>query len=185
MKYYFIGLTATGNRTAGKAMSLLGYSWIHYPSSIDAIDRAQALTDTSVALWFRQEKLPKDGVYILTTRDLNSWLDDCKTWFESRPFSSLKPIDREIREYLFNGITFDRDRFISAYEQHYNDCHKIAEKMNVVIHEWNVTANPSWEFLFELTNRTSCEKFPFNPGIYHETWIDVVSAENKSFSQFI
>jgi hypothetical protein len=184
-RYYFVGLTATGNRTAGKAMSLLGYSWMHYPIAIPALWRSQVATDTPVAMWFRQGKLPKNSIYILTTRELEPWLDDCQAWFESKPLSALKPFDQQVRQELFQGLGFDRDRFAHAYQIHHSACHAMATKIGVTLHEWDVVANPTWDFLANLTGRTPTVPFPYNPGVYNKTWKAVNAAEKAVGSMFI
>ncbi len=184
-RYYFVGLTATGNRTAGKAMTLLGYSWIHCPQSIPCLWRSQVATDTSVGLWFRQGKLPKTGIYILTTRALEPWLDDCQAWFETKPLSVLSPIEIELRNALYQGLTFDRDRFTQAYAEHHAACHAMAKRMGITLHEWDVIANPDWRLLSELTGRVTPEPFPFTPGVYHKTWQEVEAAQIEKGSYFI
>jgi hypothetical protein len=184
-RYYFVGLTATGNRTAGKAMSLLGYSWSHCPLSIPSLWHSQVATDTPIALWFRQGKLPKTGIYVLTTRALDPWLDDCQAWFESKPMSVLSPIEKEVRAYLYEGITFDRDRFARAYDRHTTACREMATTLGITLHEWDVNAHPNWNLLSELTGRSSSEPFPFTPGVYHKTWQAVEEAQKAKGSYFI
>lgn len=178
-KYYFVGLTATGNRTAGKAMSLLGYSWRHYPMQLGDLWRYQVGTDTPVALWFRQGLLPQNSTFILTTRALDPWLEDCQVWFESRPLESLSEFEREMRQFLFGGVTFDRDRFATAYRQHTEECLKVAAKMGVQLHQWNVVAEPNWDFLHQLTGKQTDHPFPFTPGVYDKTWEAVRTSQLK------
>ncbi|KAM3112898.1 hypothetical protein [Phormidesmis sp. 146-33] len=184
-RFFFVGLAATGNRTAGKAMTLLGYSWKHYPRSYESLWQFHAVTDAPVAFWFRQKKLPKNGLYILTTRSLKPWLEDCQAWFESRPSDTLSPFEIEIREALYGGVTFDRQRFAEAYDRHTAACYQIAQEMGVTLYEWDLVANPTWDFLTQLTGRTSDQAFPFTPGVYNRTWQAVIEAEEKAKSSFI
>lgn len=178
-RYYFVGLTATGNRTAGKAMALLGYSWRHYPMQLGDLWRYRVGTDTPIALWFRQGLLSPNNTFVLTTRDLDSWLEDCQTWFESRPLDSLSKFERDMRQVLFGGVTFDRDRFTAAYSKHTEECIRMAAKMGVQLHQWDVVAEPNWHFLTQLTGRRTEQPFPFTPGVYDKTWQAVMSAHSK------
>lgn len=178
-KYYFVGLTATGNRTAGMAMALLGYSWKHYPMKIGDLWRYKVGTDTPVAFWFRKGLLPRDGIFILTTRDLEPWLDDCQFWFDSRPIETLSAFEREMRQFLFGSITFDRDRFAAAYVKHTEACIEMAQTMGVQLHQWNVVAEPDWRFLNQLTEKHTDQAFPFTPGVYSKTWQALRAAESK------
>lgn len=169
-KYFFVGLTATGNRTAGKAMEDLGYSWVHYPRSPIELRASEVATDTTVALWFRQLRLPSEGTYILTTRYLEPWLDACEVWYKSKPIEVLTELERRVRLLLFKGLDFDRDRFTQIYQEHTDSCREIASSMGVELHEWNVTANPDWQFLERLTGRSVDRSFPYQEGGGARTW---------------
>lgn len=152
-KYFFVGLTATGNYTAARAMQMLGYRAWHFPLHPSWVSYFDVMTDTPVAMWFRQELLPQDATYVLTVRALDSWLETCQTWFESRPLDTLDPVSQELRWFLYGGLTFDRKRFIAAYHTHVESCYRLASLHGLKLYEWNVMANPSWEFLCSLTGR--------------------------------
>lgn len=169
-QYCFVGLTATGNRTAGRAMASLGYSWSHYPQSIEDARQVQVVTDTSIAMWFRKGLLSRNAVYVLTIRELDSWLDDCETWYESRPISTLNFCEEEIRKYLFGGVEFDRNRFADFYYIHCEACSDVADQMGVKLHCWDVVGNPGWGFLENLTGRSTSMPFPYVPGGGLKTW---------------
>ncbi|MGL4351319.1 MAG: hypothetical protein ACRCT2_12270 [Plesiomonas shigelloides] len=150
-------------------MKLLGYSWTHYPRSLHELPPVQVATDTPVAMWFRQGKLT-DGVYILTTRDLGSWLDACEVWYESKPSAVLSDFEKEVRMFLFKGLDFDRDRFTQVYVDHTKICRKTAKDMGLELHEWNVVADPDWRFLEKLTGRSVDRSFPYREGGGGRTW---------------
>ncbi|MBW4429175.1 MAG: hypothetical protein KME50_33450 [Nostoc desertorum CM1-VF14] len=152
-KYFFIGLTLTGNYTAATAMQMLGYEVVHFPRSLAWIEKFDAFTDTPVAFWFRQGLLPQDATFVLTVREIESWLEACQTWFESRPISTLDPLTQHLRCYLYGGLIFERERFIDYYWTHLEICRKLALRHNLKLYEWNLVANPSWDFLCNLTGR--------------------------------
>lgn len=140
--------------------------------------RYQVGTDTPIALWFRQGLLSQNSTFILTTRDLEPWLEDCEVWFESRPLENLSEFERDMRQVLFGGVTFDRDRFAAAYVEHTEACIKMAAKMGVQLHQWNVVADPTWRFLNQLTGRQTEQPFPYTPGVYDKTWQAVMDAHS-------
>jgi len=159
-KYFFIGLSATGNYTAAKAMQILGYQVWHFPPQLGLVNYFDVLTDPPVAMWFRQELLPKDATYVLTVRAIDPWLESCQAWFDSRPLPTLDPISQQLRWFLYGGLTFDRDRFVAAYQIHLETCRQLAAFHQLKLHEWNVVANPDWDFLCRLTQQP-CPAQPF------------------------
>jgi hypothetical protein len=173
-KYFFVGLTATGNRTAGKAMAMLGYRWLHFPHSLEQICPYEVVTDVSIAMWFRKGLLPCNGNYIITIRNLENWLNDCHSWYESSPYTPGRPvIFQQNRQYLYQGLTYDRERFIDSYHKHNEECEVMAKRMGVKLHKWNVVEDPTWNLLNQLTGKITDQPFPFNPGIYPKTLQEV------------
>lgn len=162
-KYFFIGLTSTGNHTAATAMHQLGYKVVHFPHSLAWVEKVDVLTDTPVAFWFRQRLLPQQqATFVLTTREIESWLDACQTWFESRPLNTLDSFTQQLRSFLYGGLTFERTRFIDAYWTHLEVCRGIAQKYGCLFYEWNLVANPNWDFLCNLTLKSiPSQPFPF------------------------
>lgn len=179
-KYYFVGLAATGNQTGGRAMSLLGYRWRHYPVSLRQMWFYDVVTDSPVGMWFRQGVLPRNGIFILTTRNVSTWLEDCQHWFESRPPELLNPFERKVRRYLYKGLRFDRHQFEAAYHEHVDACYRVACQMEVPLHEWNVVADPTWDFLQRLTGKETNQPFPFQPKVYAKTWQEWLDANPKA-----
>lgn len=170
-KYFFIGLTATGNYTAATAMHMLGYRVKHFPTSFDWVEYCDVLTDTTVALWFRQGLLPRNATFVLTVREISSWLNACQTWFESRPLNTLCPLTQKSRWYLYGGLKFERERFIDSYWIHVESCRYLAQKYDLKLYEWNLVANPSWDFLCNLTGQNvPSYPFPFNKEYTRGTW---------------
>ncbi|MUG93291.1 hypothetical protein F7734_12975 [Scytonema sp. UIC 10036] len=161
-KYFFIGLTATGNYTAATAMHMLGYRAAHFPTSLAWILDFDVLTDTPVAFWFRLGLLPLDATFVLTVREIESWLEACQVWFESRPLSTLDPFTQQVRWYLYGGLTFERERFINCYWNHLEQARKLAQKYGLNLVEWNLVENPQWDFLCNLTLQdVPSQPFPF------------------------
>ncbi|MCL1464462.1 hypothetical protein [Argonema galeatum] len=178
-KYYYVGLAITGNQTAGRAMSLLGYRWIHYPIAVENLWKYEVATDTPVGMWFRQGLLPRNGIFILTVRDVQSWLEDCQLWYESRPIDSLNDFEVRVRQYVCGSLTFDRSCFEDSYYKHTEACVTMAKNMGVKLYEWNVVAEPNWDFLTKLTGRTTDKPFPFTPGKYAGTWDKFLEVHQK------
>lgn len=137
------------------------------------------MTDITVAYWFRQRWLPSNGIFILTTRRLEPWLDDCKAWFESRPLETLCEFEVETRRFLFGQTQFERNVFSDAYHRHTEICLSIARQMGVPLYQWDVVEHPNWDFLAELSGRKTDQPFPFTPGVYPKVYQAVESIQAR------
>src|SRR5262249_42082869 len=71
-----IGLTRTGTSSLNRALSLLGYSSVHWPTTRQLLDdHLQAATDESVAAIFKVLDFKYPGSkFILTMRDEDDWV---------------------------------------------------------------------------------------------------------------
>lgn len=118
MKIFGIGLTRTGTTSLTEALKILGYSVVHCPMSYEEIEDHDASTDTAVAARFEfLDLLYPDSKFILTIRDLDSWIDSAA--FLRR--SSNDPIWKlETRSKLWGSFVFNREKFIEGYHKHHS-----------------------------------------------------------------
>jgi hypothetical protein len=118
MKIFGIGLTRTGTTSLTQALKILGYSAVHCPMSYKEIEDHEASTDTAVAARFEfLDLLYPNSKFILTIRDLDSWIDSAA----SLKRSSNDPIwQLETRFKLWNSFVFDREKFIEGYHKHHS-----------------------------------------------------------------
>jgi hypothetical protein len=118
MKIFGIGLTRTGTTSLTEALKSLGYSAIHCPMSYEEIDKHDASTDTAVAARFEfLDVLYPNSKFILTIRDLDSWIDSAASLTRSvnDPIWKL-----ETRFKLWDSFVFDREKFIEGYHKHHS-----------------------------------------------------------------
>lgn len=118
MKIFGIGLTRTGTTSLTEALKMLGYSAVHCPMSYEEIDQHDASTDTAVAARFEfLDLLYPNSKFILTTRDLDSWIESAASLHrsESDPIWKL-----ETRAKLWRSFLFDREKFIEGYNKHHS-----------------------------------------------------------------
>ena len=118
MKIFGIGLTRTGTTSLSEALKMLGYSAVHCPMSYKEIEDHDASTDTAVAARFEfLDLLYPDSKFILTIRDLDSWIDSAA----SLTRSANDPIWKlETRSKLWGSFVFDRYKFIEGYHKHHS-----------------------------------------------------------------
>lgn len=118
MKIFGIGLTRTGTTSLTEALKILGYSAVHCPMSYEEIDRHDASTDTVIASRFEFLDLLYTGSkFILTTRDLDSWIESAASLdrLENDPIWQL-----ETRARLWGSFVFHKERFMDGYHKHHS-----------------------------------------------------------------
>ena len=133
-KIFGIGLPKTGTSSLNRALEVLGYRSCHFPHDpmtvaqlkagrydLSILQQFDALTDVPVPAVFAQlDATWPDSKFILTIRDLDSWLESCRT----APFNSPDelPPEGSVREFyrvlLYGTIAFQADRFAWVYDTH-------------------------------------------------------------------
>jgi hypothetical protein len=119
-----IGLTRTGTRSLNRALEILGYRAVHYPTlSMLLHDPLEAATDEPVAVTYKYlDFLYPDSQFILTERNEDEWIESTaahrKRHFARRkqqqspssPFarSASNWIQREVATILGQSLLRDR-----------------------------------------------------------------------------
>lgn len=136
MKIFGIGLTKTGTTSLSHALRILGYSTIHYPSNpttfreilngrfnFSFLNHYDAATDITICRYYAQlDKLYPGGKFILTVRDISSWLESCQRhWARRQPSPDNIDFNTLIDISVYGCACFNMDRFRHVYEQHVRD----------------------------------------------------------------
>ena len=113
-KIFGIGLHRTGTSSLNEALNILGYRSIHTPLDIypdidtRIIDKYDAFTDNPIPLLYKQlDRLYPGAKFILTTRDLDSWIKSVKWLFTT------------------GSIIFNWDKYPIVNNIHY-DCYGVS-----------------------------------------------------------
>jgi hypothetical protein len=145
-KVFGIGLSRTGVTSLTQAMKILGMNAVQFPTNEKTIRNIDAATDTPVAYNFKRlDKLFPHSKFILTVRDPDSWLQSCeKLWRRQAAFFDRHAFVTDLHEKLYGGRTFDRARFLAAYEAHVADTHAHFKERTEDFLELDIlkTANP-------------------------------------------
>ena len=124
VKVFGIGLAKTGSISLERAWDILNYRTLHYPVSWSEIDNHNGVNGTSVACRFEEvDRRYPGSKFILTIRDLDSWLESCYFHYCERfRQEDLTPRHREFRSKcmlkLYGTDTYDTHLFTDAYFQH-------------------------------------------------------------------
>lgn len=118
-KVFGIGLSRTGTNSLNIALENLGYKALHYPSPHKVMELAgkyDALTDTPVIACMEalDQRYP-GAVFVLTTREIESWLESCRGHWERRI-----PTDENVwnRRNIYGTAEYDEIAFRRVYHEH-------------------------------------------------------------------
>jgi len=92
-KIFVLGLTHTGKNSLDAALEKLGYTYKHYPYPDKVLELAKqfdVLSDTPVIPFMEKlDALYPDARFIITVRDMKSWLESCQSHWKRRPKRNL------------------------------------------------------------------------------------------------
>lgn len=171
-KVFCIGLSRTGTSSLTSALMQLGYKAKHFPEDIlkhdseklllkpENVRKYDAISDTPVAKFYKQlDSAYPNSKFILTVREINSWLNSCEKYFLTYPSAEVKRILIQIRLAVYKTADFDRKKFKDAYNKHINDVltyFKGREQDLLII---NICAGDGWDKVCHFLN----VKIPSSP----------------------
>ncbi len=126
-KIFGIGLSKTGTSSLHTALEILGYRSVHFPISMGEIEHHDAASDISISYRFKElDLLYPNSKFILTTRELNQWLDSCENHFYRQV--NLSELPPRLRDFLcanrllnYGTTSYNRSIFEEAYQRHIQD----------------------------------------------------------------
>jgi Sulfotransferase domain len=150
-KVFGIGLSRTGTTSLHQALTTVGFRSLHFPNLYqlhEILKSHDAVVDTPVACSFRElDASYPDSRFILTVRDLPSWLESAEQHFLRVPSEALPSWAVEVRLRTYGVIHWDRDAFAKSYlghvemvKAHFKDRPKALLILNIV-------AGDGWEVL--------------------------------------
>ena len=120
-KVFGIGLSRTGTLSLTHAMSMLGYKSCHFPEDMKKVIDFNFLCDSPIAANYKRlDKEWPGSKFILTIRELTSWLDSCQALWESH-YKDFEEFVSYIHLKLYGRLDYNRAAFAEAYENHVLD----------------------------------------------------------------
>jgi hypothetical protein len=119
-----IGLGRTGTNSFCAALSVLGYERVAHNPRFEDLAGLQGGADSGVVVFYKYLDYRFPGSkFVLTLRDLDSWLESMRFANARFPLSSRKFDEASImrRMLIYETVEFDRDKFVAAYERHHAD----------------------------------------------------------------
>jgi len=121
-KIFGIGLGRTGTASLTRAMKILGYTVKHGTKTLWELKKYEFLSDISVswmyefldkAFWMHEPK------FILTVRDLNSWLKSNEVWDKRRGDGAIGAKFNRFQNY--GVMRYEEKAFRATYQRHNNN----------------------------------------------------------------
>jgi len=125
-KIFVIGLTHTGKNSVDMALEKFGMTYKHYPEPkrvIEEVENYDVITDTPVIQFIEiMDRLYPTAKFILTVRDIESWLQSCYVHWANK-----RPTERQLwnrhsvygiykyNERIFRSIHKRHNRFVKEY----------------------------------------------------------------------
>ncbi|MFC9222496.1 sulfotransferase family protein [Streptomyces sp. NPDC021218] len=122
MKVFGIGLARTGTSSLNKALKMLGRTSKHFPRSYQTVLEYDCVTDTSVTLGYKYlDFMFPDAKFVLTTRDVDSWLDSMSSLLEHLASQEIADRYHRLHYALYGTVDFDERKLRDAYRRHHED----------------------------------------------------------------
>lgn len=168
MKVFGIGLPRTGTTSLTVALSRLGYNTWHYPPTLEEGRQADATCDGLIAAHWRQllQAYP-DAKYILTVRDVPSWLDSYRALYELHYASIAEhgmgnwagPVNA-IAEQIYGQWRFDPDVWAKKYQSHVAEVAEAFASRPAQLLTLDIGAGEGWPTLCSFLD-LECPQEPF------------------------
>lgn len=167
MKVFGVGLSRTGTTSLTKALRMLGYRTVHFPTSDEQIRRHDAATDASVAYRFEElDRAYPGSKFILTVRDEAAWL---RSYYQFRD-QQVKigrnwPMNREaraVRRAVYGTEEFDPDLWRAGFRRHNERVLRYFAERPEDLLVMDVTRGEGWEKLCPFLGKPiPAAAFPF------------------------
>jgi hypothetical protein len=170
-KIFGIGLSKTGTTSLHKALLQLNYKSIHFPVSNHDIDKCDAAVNLTIASQYKELDSQYPGSkFILTERNVNSWLASCGPQYRHDPdfdldvsscnLDKVKKFYLDLRVKVFGTLYFDEAKFRKAYEDHIRDVKAYFSDREEDLLIINITEGDGWEKLCDFLGKESPDE-PF------------------------
>ena len=175
MKIFGIGLSRTGTHSLGSALAMLGFRSVHFPCDsatreeiyrhfaagatslrLSLLDLVDAIVDTPVTCAYKAlDRCYPGSRFILTTRDMASWLRSCERYWSQTLRPSLTPGSQNpyhqyiqfVNRRVYGTEGFDADLFERAYRRHLADVQRHFRSRRSDLLVIDIPSGEGWEVL--------------------------------------
>ncbi len=159
-RVFCVGLSKTATTSLTKALKMLGYRANHFPIrmivytegglslDLSKIRKYDALSDLPVARFYKELDIAfPDSKFILTTREMEAWLDSCRRHFWPGQIFKGDYWFNRLHEDIYGSIDYDEDKFREAYKRHKREVLDYFEGREDDLLVMNIPEGDRWEEL--------------------------------------
>lgn len=175
-KIFGIGLLKTATCSLTEAMNILGYKSYHEPYYLDRIWDFDFVNDMPIAVRYKfLDAMFPNAKFILTIREMNSWIKSIEGWWKNLTEGDLLPEGRRRkmntqfdpigtaynRFLAFNTLEWDADLFIKKHKQHIQEVKEHFKGREEKLLILDICGGDDWIHLCNFLNRPiPIDEFP-------------------------
>ncbi|MEF8835065.1 MAG: sulfotransferase family protein [Candidatus Thermoplasmatota archaeon] len=181
-KVFCIGLSKTATTSLTSALKILGYKSNHFPMSLlkytdeglkfdfSGAEKYDALSDLPVVRFYKElDRTFPDSKFILTTRELEEWLDSCRRHFWPGQILKGDFWFNRLHKEIYGAIDYDEEKFRKAYKDHRQEVLSYFSKREEDLLIMDITDGEGWEKLCPFLNEQIPDKdFPKKDCLYSQ-----------------
>jgi len=162
IKVFGIGQPKTGLVSLTKALRILGYNTVQYPSDLQILEDIDAATDLPILINYPEiDRRFPNSKFILTIRDRGDWLKSIEAHFRRHPPSTRSEPVLENRKLVYGSVNPSRDQFLVAYRKHELEVKKYFENRQDSLLIINICGGDGWKELCSYLGKSIPEmEFP-------------------------
>jgi hypothetical protein len=144
-----IGLGRTGTNSFCEALRILGFNPVGHNPPFETLSSLRGGADNGVLLFYKylDYKYP-ESKFVLTLRPMDDWLESMAYAAQRFPVRSRNDDVAIMRRMmLYESVTFDREKYVAAYEKHHQDVRRYFVDRPDDLLEMNLVAGEGWEAL--------------------------------------
>ncbi|MFP4142956.1 MAG: sulfotransferase family protein [Thermoplasmata archaeon] len=159
-KVFCIGLSKTATTSLTKALQILGYKSKHFPMRLlkydeeglkfdfSGAEKYDALSDLPVVRFYKKlDRNFQASKFILTTRELEDWLDSCRRHFWPGQILKGDFWFNRLHKDIYGTVDYDEEKFKEAYKTHKKDVLSYFSGREEDLLIMDITDGEDWEKL--------------------------------------
>src|SRR3989344_3706581 len=158
-KVFGIGLPKPGQSSLAMAMYYMGYKTVQYPYNSTQIKNNDFVLDLPVALNYKKlDSEYPNSKFILTTRDLNTWLESMRNHYRQHPASKMYKEQLDYRQKFWGTVRFSKKIMTRKYNEHLKDVDKYFSKRKKDLLVIRIVDGEGWEKLCPFLGKKTIKK---------------------------
>ena len=186
-KIFCLGLSKTGTTSLAAALAMLGYQTkdnlgvttytagdLIASVDLSIIDNNDAFTDTPIPSFYKElDLMYPNSKFILTVRELKSWLSSCKKQFNQRATEKRSDVINDLFEDIYETHFFEEEKFTVGYRCFVDEAINYFKNRPEDLLIIDISAGEGWEKLCTFLGKTIPEEAFPKANVTQVEWINI------------